>query len=343
MNKVTIHEIAKILDLNSSTVSRALNDSSRVKEKTKKRIVEKATELGYKRNFLASSLRKNRSNTIGVIVPKISKNFYSSSIAGIEERAYEAGISVIISQSLEKLTREKKLVNTLFSNQVDGILIAVSLETSQGLHLKNIKKAKLPLVFFDRHLPQMEDSNKVLVDNFKGAYEATKHLIDNHCKKIMHLSGPQELAIYKNRFLGYKKALEDHHILYDPALVVSSELSEKDGKQIIMELVQKKKAIDGIFSGNDLAAIGAIKYLKKIGKKIPKEIAIVGFSNSPSAEIIEPALSTVAQSGFEIGKLACTLLIDRINQENPTSSHKTILIAPKLVIRNSSNKILEYE
>lgn len=147
MKKVTIHEIANILKINSSTVSRALNDSPRVSPKTKKIIVEKAAELGYRPNLLASSLRRSKSNTIGVIIPKISKHYFSSTIEGIEETAYSAGFNIIISQSLEKLKREKEIINTLFSSQVDGILIAVSKETDITSHLKKIKSSNLPLVF----------------------------------------------------------------------------------------------------------------------------------------------------------------------------------------------------
>lgn len=148
----------------------------------------------------------------------------------------------------------------------------------------------------------MADSNKVLIDDYMGAYEATKHLIHNKCRRIVHFSGPQTLEIFKNRLLGYKKALKDNNIPFDCTLVVASDLQEKDGEEIIKELLLKNIKIDAIFSGNDLAALGAIKYLKEIGKKIPEDIAIIGFSNRPSSQMIEPSLSTVERFGFEIGK-----------------------------------------
>lgn len=336
MKKVTIHEIARILGIDSSTVSRALTNSNRVSSKTKKRVLDKAKELGYRPNLLASNLRQNRSRTIGVVVPRISRHFFSSTISGIEEMAYSRGFNVVISQSLEKLNREKKIVTNLFSNRVDGILISVSMETEKSPHLKVLEQSGLPLVFFDRHCSDMEHSNRVLVDDFAGAYNAVKHLIDNNCRRIVHFSGPQTLEIYKNRFAGYKKALAANDIAFDPDLVLVSDLLQDDGVKMAKQVMDTHPDIDAIFAANDLAAIGAMKYLKTIGKNIPNDIALVGFSNEPISEMMEPSLTTLDQFGFKIGKISCELLLNKIQFRDEVPENKIIILEPKLIVRDSS-------
>jgi len=206
--KVTIHDIAKLLNIDSSTVSRALNDSSRVSKKTKDKIVAKANELGYQPNHLASSLRKSKTHTFGVIVPRISRHFFSSAISGIEEMAYKAGYNVIICQSLEALEREQNLVDTLLANRVDGVLISISMETKNYDHLLGLKNTGIPYVFFDRHCDIPEHSN-VRIDDFQAGFDATTHLIEKGSRCIAHFSGPLDMEIYKNRCNGYKAALEN--------------------------------------------------------------------------------------------------------------------------------------
>lgn len=337
--KPTIHEIAKELNINSSTVSRALNNSSRVTQKTKEKVLAKARELGYQRNLLASNLRRSRSNTIGVVIPRISRHFFSSTIAGIEEAAFSAGFNVIICQSLEELDREQRIVKNLIANRVDGILISVSMETTSSKHLEYFRDNGIPLVFFDRQCADMPDASKVLIDDHQAAYDAVAHLISKGCRKIAHFSGPRELEIYKNRLKGYKQALKDHGIAYDRKLIFTSRLMETDGYESAKKLVESSADIDGIFSANDVSAIGAIKYLKKQGKQIPEDIAIVGFSNEPISEVIEPPLTTVDQSGFEIGRIACDLLINNIQNGGDTKTHnKTIVLETTLIERGSTDR-----
>jgi len=336
-NKVTIHSIAKELNIDSSTVSRALNDNSRVTQKTKDKILKKANELGYQRNLLASSLRNKKTNTIGVIVPRITRHFFSSAIGGIEETAYEAGYNVIICQSLEELNREQKIANTLLANRVDGVLISISMETLDSEYLQIFKKNGTPLVFFDRHCDIPGNSN-VVIDDFQGGFDATEHLIMQGCKNIAHFSGPQALEIYKNRFKGYKYALEKHNIKFDDNLVISSKLMEIDGVESAKKLLSQTKDVDGIFSSNDTAAISALQYLKGVGIIIPNDIAIVGFSNEPISSIIEPSLTTIDQPGFEMGKIAANLLLAQINNKPNTTLVETIILKPVLIVRNSSKK-----
>ena len=197
--KATIHDIARALNIDSSTVSRALNNSLRVTQKTKDKVIAKANELGYQRNHLASNLRKSKTYTLGVIVPRISRHFFSSAIAGIEETAYQAGYNVVICQSLEELDREKKIAETLLANRVDGVLISISMETNNYEHLLALRQRNIPIVFFDRHC-DIPDSSNVLIDDFHAGFNATEHLILNGSKHIVHFSGTQNLDIYRNRY-----------------------------------------------------------------------------------------------------------------------------------------------
>ncbi|WP_299062013.1 LacI family DNA-binding transcriptional regulator [uncultured Polaribacter sp.] len=333
--EVTIHDIASILGIDSSTVSRALNDSSRVAKKTKDKILEKSIELGYQRNHLASNLRKSKTFTLGVIVPRISRQFFSNAIAGIEETAFKAGYTVVICQSLESFEREESIINSLLANRVDGVLISISMETKNYEHLAGLKQRNIPYVFFDRHCKIPENSN-VVIDDFKAAYKAVEHLIDNNCKEIAHFSGPQNLEIYKNRFKGYKAALEKYNIPFREELVISSSLMENNGKENVIKMLTLPYKVDGLFCANDVVAIGAMKYLKEINIKIPEDFAIVGFSNESISSVIEPGLTTVNQSGLKIGNVAANLLIDKISNESKRKNHETIIVKTNLIERKSS-------
>lgn len=337
-SKVTIHDIARELGIDSSTVSRALNNNNRVKQETKDIVNAKALELGYQRNLHASNLRSNKTNTIGVIVPRISRHFFSSAIAGIEEAAYDAGYNVTISQSLEQLDREEKILQSLSANRVDGVLISISMETKDNKYLQVFKNNGTPLVFFDRHIDIPGNSN-VIIDDYQGGFDATEHLILQGCTKIAHFAGPQELEIYKNRLKGYKAALEKHKLKVDSKLVISSKLMEDDGIESAKKLLALKIPIDGIFSANDTAAISALQYLKEQNIKIPQDIAVVGFSNEPVSSAIEPSLTTINQPGFEMGKIAMNLLLTQIKNKQEPLSPETIVLKPVLIKRNSSKRL----
>lgn len=333
-NKATIHDISKALGIDSSTVSRALNNSSRVSKKTKEKIFNKAIELGYQRNSLASKLRTNRSNTIGVIVPRISRHFFSTVIAGIEETAFDMGYEVIICQSLENLNREKKLIQTLLSNRVDGILISISMETTNFDHLQEYKGQGYPIIFFDRPCNIKENTN-IIIDDFKAGFDATEHLIKRGCKNIVHFSGPKTLELYRQRANGYMAALEKYNLEIRNEYIFESRLMTEDGIDGAKKLLTLSK-VDAVFSANDTAAISAMQYLKSINIKIPDEIAFVGFSNEPVSAVIEPSLTTISQADFEMGKMATTLLLEQIKSKTYVKVGNTKVLKPRLIIRNSS-------
>jgi LacI family transcriptional regulator len=334
--KATIHDISKALGFNSSTVSRALNDSPLIADKTKKIILEKSKELGYQRNSLASKLRTNKTKTIGVIVPRIARHFCSSVIAGIEEMAFDKGYDVIICQSLETVKREKKLLDTLLANRVDGVLIAISMETTNFDHLENYKNEGFPLLFFDRPC-DIEGCTNVVIDDFKASFDATEHLIRKGCKNIVHFSGPKTLALYRNRWSGYRAALEKNNIPLNDNYIFESKLMEKDGvigAQKILSLPE----VDGVFSANDTTAISAMQYLKKNGKNVPEDIAFVGFNNEPMSAVFAPSLTTIHQPGFEMGRMASSLLFEEIDGTRRVKGDQVKVLNSELIIRDSTSK-----
>jgi LacI family transcriptional regulator len=340
-NNITIHDLAKALNIDASTVSRALNDSPRVTQLTKTKILAKANELGYQRNVIASNFRKSKTNIIGVIVPRISRHFFSSAIAGIEETAFEAGYNVIICQSLEALDRERNLIRSMVANRVAGVLLSVSMETTNYDHLLGLKKNGIPVLFFDRHCEIPGNSN-VLIDDFQSGFDATEHLISNGCKIIAYFSGPGELKIYQNRLRGYRAALQKHNISYRSELVFTSRLMEEDGIENAKKIMSLNINVDGIFAANDVSAIGAMKYLKIKGVKIPEDMAIVGFSNEPISEVIEPSLTTIDQSGHEIGRLATDLLLKQIKDGSGSIRPETLVLKTSLIARDSTKHISTY-
>lgn len=331
--KPTIHDISKVLNIDSSTVSRALNNSPRVSKKTKDLILKKAEELGYQKNTLASNLRTSKTNTIGVIVPRISRNFFSSVISGIEETGYKGGYNVVIGQTFDNLEREQKLVSTFLSNRVDGLLISISMETTDYEHLENYKKNGGPIVFYDRPVT-LKDCPSITINDFEASYKATKHLILKGCKNIVHFSGIQKINLYKNRKEGYFAALKEYNIPIREEYVFEAKLSEEDGIEFAKRIL-KMKHIDGIYSANDTAAISAIQYLKSNGIKIPKDISVVGFNNDPISAVIEPSLTTINQPDFEMGTIACSLLINLIENKNTHVENLSKVLTTELIVRNS--------
>lgn len=336
-SNITIHDIAKILKVSPSTVSRALNDSNRISESTKKKVKELAKKLNYQPNIIATHLRTGKSKTIGVIVPHINRNFFSNIIGGIEVTASNSGFKVIIAQSRETLKKEIESINAFINARVDGILVSISVETNTVEHFNMVKRHGIPLLFFDR-APDNFEASKVIINDFMGSYNAVKHLIESGYKKIAHFAGPQQLSIYRNRLAGYLQALKDSYIEIDEKYIFYDTIVFEKGYQACKEIFNSGLKIEAIFSASDISALGAIQCIKKLGYKIPDDIAIVGFANEPFDEILEPGLTSVEQHSFEIGKKVTELLIEEIMQPKGVREYKTIVLEPELIIRDSSRR-----
>lgn len=332
----TIHDIARELKISASTVSRALNDNPRISLKTKERIKAVADSLGYRPNTLASNLRNKKSNTIGIVVPLINRHFFSSVISGAEDVAYKAGYTVVISQSNDLAAKEINIVQSMFSNRVDGLIISIAMQTDTFEHLKLFRKKHIPLVFFDRAVPEIE-TDKIVVDDFAGGYRVTQHLIDQGYKRIGHLAGPQNLMTYYDRKNGYMEALRKNSIPYDESLVIINTLTSDEGVTAIQQLMDLPHPPDAVFCGNDTTALSVMIYLRDKGIRIPEDIGIVGFSNEPFSKVVSPSISTIAQPGFIMGQKAAELIIRKI--ENKERTYQTITLPTELIIRESSNRI----
>lgn len=335
--EVTIYDIARHLKLSAATVSRGLKNSPLINKNTRKRITDAAQALGYRSNTFASSLRSKQTNTLGVLAPRLNSHFMSSVLAGMENAASVEGYTLIIAQSLELVEKEKANAHTMFNKRVDGLLVSLAYDTKDTSHFDPFFKRKIPVVFFDRVLPH-DASTSVVINNYSAAYEMTKHLISQGCKKIMHLGGNLLRNVYSDRLRGYQQALLDHGLAPDKDLHQISNLSEEAGVKAANYILgmSAKKRPDAVFSANDTAAVYCLQTLKSAGLRIPQDIAIAGFNNDPISRVIEPNLSTVDYSGYTVGQTAVTSLISHLKGQIDLYTTNVITLRSDLVVRASS-------
>jgi DNA-binding LacI/PurR family transcriptional regulator len=331
--QVTIKDLAERLGISPSTVSRALKDHPDISKATKKAVRELAEELNYEPNAVALSLLSSRSNNIGLIIPEIVHYFFSQVISGIEDVAYDAGYHVIICQSNESYSREVKNVQALLSSRIEGLILSVSKETRELNHLENLRKKNIPIVFFDR-VPNKFEADQVVIDDYNGAYQAVKHLIDIGCRQIAHLGTTRDMGIGLERYRGYIQALKDHGLSINENLMMECD-TYKAARLITRKLIYDSNPVDGIFAVNDRTAIGALQTAKECGKKIPEELAIVGFSNGIYSNMTDPPLTTVEQFGYKMGQNAARLLLDRLFSKEDYPPVKDV-IKSELIIRGST-------
>ncbi|MBN7811894.1 LacI family DNA-binding transcriptional regulator [Algoriphagus sp. H41] len=338
LEQATIKDIARELNLSASTVSRALKNYPGISSETKRKVKAMAEKLNYRPNAIALSLRHSRSFTIGVIIPEVVHFFFSTVISGIEEEAFSRGYNVILTQTNEKLIREKSSIDTMLSNQIDGVLISYSKETTEFGHFSSLLEKGFPIVFFDR-VPEIPKAITVTVDDFGGAYSATKHLLNQGFSRIVHLAGPPNLKISQERLRGYQAALRDHGIEPDPAWVVPCFLgTDQEAQQVTTKLLHSlPQRPDGIFSHNDMTAVGAMMACKAAGLRVPQDVGIVGFSNWQFCSMVDPTLSSVYQPGFEMGVKSTALLLDWIEKKfKPEEADKSVILDTELIVRKSS-------
>lgn len=335
--EITIYDIASKLNISIATVSRALKDDPVVNKKTKKKVFQAAEEMSYRSNHFARNLRNQKTETIGVIVPKLNSHFMSSVIAGIESVANNKGYNLIISQSSESLAKEIASAKTMFNNRVDGLLVSLAYDTENLSHFEIFRKKNIPVIFFDRVMSD-DYYTHIIIENKKVAYEATKHLIEQGCKKIVHISANSKQNVYKERLAGYKLALEDNQIKFEKKNVIFGNLSMEAGEAAAALIMKMKPLPDGVFVANDNCAVGCMLALKHAGIQIPKDIAFVGFNNDAVAKVIEPNLSTINYPGYEMGKVAANNLINHLNGTSTIQSTNTIILRSEFIVRESSQK-----
>ena len=330
---VTIKDLAKRLNISVSTVSRALRNTTDINAETKRAVLELARELNYEPNVMAQGLVKRKTKIIGVIVPVIHSNYFSQALSGMTEVASEYDYHLMFCQSNENAEEEIKCIKKLLSCHVDGLLISVSKDTRDSTELEKVKQMEIPIVMFDRTLLDFP-CNKVVVDEYEGAFRAVEHLIKKGCKRIAHVAGPVNTSVSINRMNGYLDALSQHGLEQDSNLIYRCEAFEENALDAIKKILRQKPLPDGIFFINDLSAIAAIKYMKKKGIRIPEDIRIAGFNDDPVSDMIEPSLTTVMQPGYDVGKLAMRMVVDEISI--PRNDYQTITLRTQLIIRESS-------
>ncbi len=338
MPQIRLKDIANKLGLSKATVSKALNDSLEISDATKQKVLHIARLLNYTPNQVAVNLRKKQTKTIGVIIPTTVHHFFSKIIDGIIKRAEKDGYLVIILQSNESFSLEKQQVNLLIDKRVDGILISLSNKTNEFVHLKKILNRNIPLVLFDKIEPSIKCS-KVKINDYEAAYNSVVYLINKGYKKISHFRGDFNPKNSADRFKGYKQALLDNNIEFDPSLVFmcNNNSDFEDGYSNAKKMISNHIEVDAVFAITDLVAIGVIKYLKEQQIRIPEDIAVFGFSNWFMSSVMSPTLSTVDQPAFKMGETSMEILLAEIRnlKQNKTITHKEVILPTKLVIRNS--------
>ncbi|MBW3468121.1 LacI family DNA-binding transcriptional regulator [Arthrospiribacter ruber] len=335
--KLTLKDIAKELGISISTASRALKEHPDIADDTIKMVKDFAEKHHYVPNILAVNFRKNRTYNIGLIVPELVHHFFSTVISGAIDGAKKLGYNVLVSQSNDLLADETTACRTMLASSVDGLLISISNETLEADHLKEFLEEGKPVVQFDKITDHL-NTPKVIVDDFEGAYQAVKHLIDQGYKKIAHIRGRREVKNANERALGYQKALEDHQMEQSSDWIKDCvHINEQEGYDFCEELLKSQNPPDAIFCITDLVALGVLKYLKEKQIAVPQEVGVVGFSNWKLAEIVNPGLSSVDQHGYEMGERSIVKLIQLIKDHN-IENEEVIEIKTKLIIRGSSLK-----
>lgn len=330
-----IKDIAEILNISVSTVSRALRDTYDVNQETRDKVLAIANQLKYKPNMHASALASGNTRNIGVVIPFITNYYFSTVISGIQETAYHNGYNLILLVTNDSAEREKSMIENLSISSLDGLLVSISSNSTMVDHFQSLIDDGVSVVFFDR-VPKDIEATKVMQDDFQGAFDATEHLIHNGYTHIAHIAGNEHLAFTQNRLHGYLEALKKHNIPIREEWIIYSGFSQQYGEEDMQKLLQLTEQPDAIFAVNDRKAVGAINALKHSGRRVGKDIGVIGFTNDPIATIIEPSLSTIEEPAFDIGKQSCELLIKHI--ANKKILPKEIILPSKLIVRESSKR-----
>jgi DNA-binding LacI/PurR family transcriptional regulator len=334
-HQTTIYDIARELNISKSTVSRALTGHPEVKAETRKAVLELAEKRDYQRNLLSINLIARKSKLIGIIVPEFTTSYFPQVVIGAQAMASSQGYNVIISQSNEDYATEVENSKVMLANQVDGVLVSITKETIDFEHLKVFHRKGIPIVFFNRVCEEMLVP-KVVINDYDAAFFAVAHLIQTGKKRIAHLAGPASLSTSRKRLRGYIDALTKYEIKIDESLIIPYDLVVANVKACIKQLMELNNPPDGLFAVNDPAAIQAIQTIKKMGLRIPQDIAIVGFSNDYGSDFIEPSLTTIAQPTQLIGKTAMELLLDLMDKDVSLWKAVTKTLSAQLLIRDSS-------
>nr|WP_299072665.1 LacI family DNA-binding transcriptional regulator [uncultured Allomuricauda sp.] len=326
-----IKEISKITGLSLATVSRVFNNSSLVSPKTRAKVMKAAASIDYQPNIMAASLRSGKSKIIGVVVPEVNNYFFSGIINGIEQIVSDSGYNIIISQSHESQEKENEALNSFLKLQVDGILISISKETTDFSSIQKIIKSNVPVVFFDR-VPDLKNINSVTLNDYKGGYMATEHLLHENCKNLLHISGDSKVSIFGERQKGFLDAILNKNSIEYTIVELTSSI-EMD-REILKKTFETNPKIDGIFAYGDEMGLHVLNLLKELHIDIPGKVKLIGFGNANFSGLTQPKISTVDQECSQMGELTATLLLNTL--KNSKSGPETKVLSPRLIVRESS-------
>ena len=336
MDSVNIKKLAKALNLSTSTVSRAFRDNNDISKDTKERILEMAKQLNYQPNHYASNLREQKSKTIAVIVPELGNNYFSLAIKGIETVASAKGYHILVYATNDQFEKEVSFIKHLHNGRADGIIMSVTGEANDHTYLNDLFKKRLPLVFFDRVYEDII-TPRVITNDYESSFAATKHLILQGCKNIAYLAVNKTLSIGKTRMQGYIDALDKFKIPFNEELIIDCTNNYKENIELLKESFQQLKP-DGVFTSVERLAFATYYACYDLNLSIPNDLKVIGFSSLEIAPLLNPALSTITQPAFDLGKTAAELLFKML--ENPTNvdQQTEIILNSKLIHRKSTDR-----
>ena len=335
MTKTTLKDLARILNLSESTISRALRDHPRISVETRRRVKELAEWMDYVPNQLAVNLLRQRTNTIGVIVPRIGYHLYATAISGMEAEAEKEGFNIIIGQSAESFERERAIIQEMMYARTAGFIASIASETADFEHFARIKRRGYPLVFFNRECAEIY-TDRVVIDNVGAAREAVSFLIRTGCRRIAYIGGPKFVQISKKREQGYREALAAAGLPFRAQWVVHSEFNPLSAREAAAKLLALSAPPDAILAFSDQIAQNVMYVAKQRGVQIPDALSVIGFNNEPADALFEPALTSIEQPCFEMGRLAAELLITQILKRNPFYRTQTQVLQARLILRRST-------
>jgi len=332
----TIKDVAKLAQVSPSTVSRVIADNQRISLETQKKVKQAMLELDYQPNMIARSLIKRTSNTLGLVLSRSTNSaftnpFFPEIIRGISTITQKFHYSLLLTTANNYEEEAEQCLQMLGQKRVDGVLILASRVNDQLINQLSINN--YPFVVVGR-IPDDTNYYSVNNDNVEAAYLATKHLLDLGHQRIALLNGSLEFIFCQDRLIGYLQALQEYNLDADPEIIKNSNLTQKDGYELSLELLKNSNRPTAIFAVDDLMAIGAYQAIKKLGLQIPEEVAVVGFNDDPLASIVEPTLTTVRIPIYEMGTTAATLMIQLLENSNHYPHQK--ILASELIIRESS-------
>jgi len=336
--KVTIYDVAKVAQVSISTVSKVINRTGNISEKTRNRVLQVMEDLNYRPSVVASALTGKPTNTIGLLIPDLANPFFAEIARSVEDRGHESGFNLMICSTDNDPEKENQYISLMRQKSVDGIILASGLKSDTAI--KKLVENKIPVAVIARDMPMLA-VNAVLVDDFAGGYLATSHLISLGHRRIAIVAEDLRVMSSRERVRGYRHALEEAGIAYDDNLLQVSDFTVEGGRRAVLRLLEMPERPTAVFACNDLLAVGAMRAAKEFGLVIPDDLSVVGFDNTIFAEIVDPGLTTVAQPIVDMGRQVMELLIEEIQgKENPT---RRVVLLPKLIERKSTAPVKSFK